>query len=395
MATETVVAGPSEDLDTDEEGERTHAPKLEESVHLDSLRIQGFRCFKDLTIQHLGRANLIAGENGSGKTSLLEAVRVFVERGRPNALLRLLHSRGEYKEELEDANVPFIIYDSDAFFYGRTPKLDSEIVIGTADGAQEVIISHRTSTDENGTTSRHVEFAFPFGEVSFLEVRFNDLTGHVPFLKVPTQTGAQMPIDDASFGSVSTVASLGPQVLEDRLLATFWDNVAMTAAADKAVDALKLLNDGRVNDATVVGGRERVPQSGPRVLVRMAGSETGVPLRSLGDGAVRLFGYALALANVSGGFLLIDEIENGIHYTVMPEFWRMIFSAASDYDVQVFATTHSYDCIKAFAETAKEQDDDDCVLIRLGETRLTKQMRAIEYSREDLNVATRHGIEVR
>ena len=395
MATETMVAGPREDMDVAEDALPTNTANEGDGLHLPSLRIQGFRCFEDITIKRLGRVNLIVGENGSGKTSLLEAVRVFVERGRPNALLRLLHSRGEYKEDLEDVNFPFIIYDSDAFFYGRNPNLDSQIVIGTSDGSQEVIISHRTSTDEHGTTSRHVEFAFPLGEVRFLEVRFNDLTGHVPFAKVPTQTGVQMPIDDASFGAVSTVASLGPQVMDDRLLATFWDNVAMTAAADKAIDALKLLNGAQVDDATVVGGRERATQSGPRVLVRVAGGTSGVPLQSLGDGAVRLFGYALALANVSGGFLLIDEIENGIHYTVLPEFWRMIFGAARDYNVQVFATTHSYDCIKAFTQASDEEQDADCALVRIGKTRITKRKRAVEYSREDLQIATRHGIEVR
>ena len=64
-------------------------------------------------------------------------------------------------------------------------------------------------------------------------------------------------------------------------------------------------------------------------------------LRSLGDGAVRLFGVALALANSQGGFLLIDEAENGIHHTIQRDFWRMVLLTAQENNVQVFATTHS------------------------------------------------------
>ena len=79
-----------------------------------------------------------------------------------------------------------------------------------------------------------------------------------------------------------------------------------------------------------------------------------MPLRSLGDGAVRLFGVALALANSQGGFLLIDEAENGIHHTIQRDFWRMVLLTAQANNVQVFATTHSWDCVVGFAQAAVE-----------------------------------------
>ena len=90
-----------------------------------------------------------------------------------------------------------------------------------------------------------------------------------------------------------------------------------------------------------------------------------VPLKSLGDGAVRLFGVALALANSKDGFLLIDEAENGIHHSIQRDFWMMILKAAHQNNVQVLATTHSWDCVAGFAMAATEIEEVDGALVRL------------------------------
>ena len=50
----------------------------------------------------------------------------------------------------------------------------------------------------------------------------------------------------------------------------------------------------------------------------------------------RTFGIALALVNARNGLLLIDEFENGLHYLVQPDLWRLIFQVARRLNVQVF-----------------------------------------------------------
>ena len=118
-----------------------------------------------------------------------------------------------------------------------------------------------------------------------------------------------------------------------------------------------------------------------------------MPLRSLGDGAVRLFGVALALANSQGGFLLIDEAENGIHYSIQRDFWRMVLLTAQENNVQVFATTHSWDCVAGFAQAAVEAEGVEGALVRLDSD--GENIRAVEYSERQLHVAAEQGIEVR
>ena len=124
----------------------------------------------------------------------------------------------------------------------------------------------------------------------------------------------------------------------------------------------------------------------------MSEHDAPVPLRSLGDGAWRLFGVALALANSRGGFLLIDEAENGIHHSVQKNFWRMVMEAAEANDVQVLATTHSWDCVRGFSQAANELDTEG-KLVRI--ERDGGKAKAIEYSEEGLSVIAEQGIEVR
>ncbi len=118
-----------------------------------------------------------------------------------------------------------------------------------------------------------------------------------------------------------------------------------------------------------------------------------MPLKSLGDGTVRLYGIALALANCRGGLLLIDEAENGIHHTAQYEIWKLVLQTALANDVQVLATTHSWDCVRGFAHAAAEFEDGDGVLVRLD--RDDRGLRAVDYSEEDLKIAADQGIEVR
>ena len=117
-----------------------------------------------------------------------------------------------------------------------------------------------------------------------------------------------------------------------------------------------------------------------------------IPLKRLGDGANRLLTIALALANCRNGILLIDEVENGIHYSVQPALWRMIFGAADAANVQVVAATHSWDCIAGFATVAVETPAVGN-MFRL--ERFEEELHAIHYTEENLAVAARQRTEVR
>ena len=105
-----------------------------------------------------------------------------------------------------------------------------------------------------------------------------------------------------------------------------------------------------------------------------------------------MFGLALALVNAKNGILLIDEIESGLHYSVHLKVWQLIFKIASQLNIQVVATSHSWDAIEAFQEAANK-DVEKGLLIRLA--RKGEEIIPTLFSEEELAIATREHIEVR
>ncbi len=83
-------------------------------------------------------------------------------------------------------------------------------------------------------------------------------------------------------------------------------------------------------------------------LVSSSNSLEPLPLKSMGDGMTRLFHIIVALVNAKDGLLLIDEFENGLHWSVQQAVWETVFRLATHLNVQIFATTHSRDCIAGF-----------------------------------------------
>ena len=92
------------------------------------------------------------------------------------------------------------------------------------------------------------------------------------------------------------------------------------------------------------------------------------------------------------GVLLVDEIDTGLHYSVMSQMWKLIFNAATELDVQVFATTHSYDCIYSLAQLCAGSDSGDGVTVQRIES---GKRKSVPYNREEIAIAAEREIEVR
>ena len=102
---------------------------------------------------------------------------------------------------------------------------------------------------------------------------------------------------------------------------------------------------------------------------------------------------ALAMTDASGGFLLVDEIANGLHYSVHHDLWRTILQGTRENNVQVVATTHSFSCVRGLAAACAESNGIDCILVRL--EREAAETRVVTYDQDELEIAAEQGIEVR
>ena len=368
-------------------------------LHLPSLKITGFRGFDHLEIPRLGRVTLLAGRNGAGKTTVLDAVRVFAARGRPSVLVDLLQEREELATGLDKNQGPLTVPDTAALFHGRGEACSNGLAIGP--GAEEDDIRLARSLPDEWTDEQkplHID-----GEA--LKVEYGDWGGYVPWSLMgdsPSWSSSLLPLlsgpgrfNEARWPPQVKCESLGPGLLENADLARLWSLVALTDDENFLVQALTLILDEGIQRMSVVDDNGGRPGSLSRrgVIVKLRGQSRPMPLKSFGDGAVRLFGVALELLCSRDGLLLIDEAENGLHHTVHESFWRMVLQAAHESGVQVLATTHSFDCIAGFALAATELAEIDGVLVRL--ERSEEECRAVVYSEDELKIAAEQRIEVR
>jgi hypothetical protein len=152
------------------------------------------------------------------------------------------------------------------------------------------------------------------------------------------------------------------------------------------LEVLKLIEPRIIRLAMVV-------VAGEPILHGDVGIGRLIPLPVMGEGMVRLASLVLNIGNVPHGVVLIDEIENGLHHSILPKVWRAIGEVAREFNTQVFATTHSLECIVAAHRAFTESGIYDFRLHRLD--RVKEIIRVVTYKQETLEAAIETGLEVR
>jgi hypothetical protein len=337
-----------------------------------------------------------------GKTTVLDALRVFADRGHVLSLTRMLARSEEVARSSDDPKVDESL-DFEALFHGREAVLGSKFLIGV-NGENEPQLCVEIS-DEFASIEEQSQKPLPglrrtmsVSDGPALRVSFGSFKESLPvfarefdlgYVRWADRQRAHLGRQEDARPQAINCHSIGPELPNNEDLDTLWGEVALTPSESLALDALRLGSAFAIDGVAVVPGARAYDR---RVVVRMNTGQR-VPLRSLGDGATRLFSVAVALANAVDGFLLIDEAENGIHHELQEAFWRLVLNAAQEHNVQVVATTHSWDCIVGFSSAASLNEAAEGMVVRL--ERNGESLCAVEYSEEELAVASAQGIEVR
>lgn len=365
-------------------------------VRIDRVTFVRFRAFRELTVQGLGRVNLIVGNNNTGKSSFLEGVRILTTGAQLDEIQKILRDREEYVAgpDAELTSRPDRFLEFSGLFHG-VPEIAErpEPFVISADGSiHPKVVSVRVSW-----FSRKVDQS---GNLSYEEHHPDEPEG-VASAVITTSDGTRIhQIENLRPGSAlyktgsrtSAAACffVGAQSGEGTAqLGTLWDGIALSDNEQEVVEALRII-DPHISKVTMVGGEGS--QRRRTAFVRTDDIPRPVPLRLFGDGINRLFAIILALVNARGRLLLVDEFENGLHHTAQFSAWRTIFRLAQKLDTQVFATTHSWDTISAFQQAADESPETG-VLLRLA--RRGDDIVPTVFAEKEVAIATRERIEVR
>jgi AAA15 family ATPase/GTPase len=350
-----------------------------------SFTIKNFRGFHDFTLDSLERVNLIAGQNNVGKTALLEAIFLHIGYHNPRLVLTINAWRGIKRFKLDTEEV------WGSFFYDYNTHSVIELVGQDTEAHESTLQIYLTApettqlapTETEETISASITAAQPISE---LRLEYQDQAGQ------PTTARAFVNGDSIQIESQPKPTQSASGVFlstHERFLQEEAERFSKLEAVNRQheiVKALKVLEPRLDRLAILVLGR--IP-----IIHGDVGIGRLLPVPMMGEGMRKLLSIMLDIASSEHGVILIDEIENGIHYSVMTKVWTAIAQAARAADVQIFATTHSWECITAAHQAFADSGTYDFRLHRLD--RVDDSIQAVTYSQTMLDTAIKTGLEVR
>ncbi|MEA2019561.1 MAG: AAA family ATPase [Campylobacterota bacterium] len=290
---------------------------------LEYIEIKDFKCFKDFHAKGFKRVNLIGGKNNVGKTAFMEACYINVHS---MDLKLLVFSLSVIKAMRENLN----ILSGDNIDIKKYIELSNNIFTNSNKNCASFTIE-----DIDGIK----QYILKFNE-NDIKVNINDFSYEVESLE-----------------NIKFIDNFG---LSNREIIKFYSAIQKKKKESFLNDILHEFDD-RIESFKIIDSKPQCEING-----------NYHEITEFGDGVRHLVSIVTALFTCEKGYLFIDEIDNGIHYTQLDEIWKIILNLSDKLNVQVFATTHSKECIESYARVSKKLEDEDISFIELGKNKENK-----------------------
>lgn len=346
---------------------------------LSSFQTVHYRGIDGLSLPALTRANLVTGVNGVGKTALLEAMWLFIGRHNPallwsanvqrsnkpvlNPVARLSHDRLELHGVENGSHHELRTTFDKVADIARPANID---------GASEANLMQLPIT---GRIDTYLDRKLAEGKIGGLQRTPWGIVQHqIPKPRTPRPgtviegTKFQIETSQEYLQRYSDMVREGHK--ED-----FTNAINMMLPK---VRGMEILTDGMGNS----------------YLSALTSNGVQLPLSDLGGGIVRLSRLLLSCFASRDGMLLVDEIENGMHHSMLDDIWTFARRWMHEWNVQLVATTHSDECINA-AITAFADAPADLSIHNLFVNEETGKVGAATFSGGSLAGARDLNLEVR
>ena len=354
---------------------------------LHSFRVENFRSFQRFQVCDLARVNLFVGGNNSGKTSLLEAAELLLSDNPLNALFEIPEGRGEISPKGRKADVSHL-------FHGHSVKVGSTFEVAETGGDRERSFScqvvpgdlvdprpRRRAARESMAPGSPEDSPKPLRPAHGLRVQFDHQSEPI-VLELTLDREMAIPeryfaIENRAVPPLKTIGAGKGHAPE------LWGQIALRPEEDKVTEALRIIEPQI----------DRVSFIDDRCFIKSSGFEYPLPIGSMGDGISHLLSIAMHLATATSGTLIVDEIDAGLHYSVMARMWKMIVETARRLDLQVLATTHSLDCLRALAALYGEKPQ---LAMDVSVHRVEREgSGTVRYGADEIAAAIEHEMEIR
>jgi len=339
-----------------------------ENHFIKNLTFTNFKCFETINIDNIKRVNLISGKNNIGKTSLMEGIELFVSSSDSLELgWNIYHMMKRRQDSLR----------SDRYF-----ELD--------------FIFENSSFVELNINQKIIKIEY--SETENIPYEDNSIDEYQPSLKLSVN-------NDERFFAIDKILHRPPMIRKERydtvtsrvnfITSTATDERDIAILYGKLVDLNKedfLNNSLKIFDENLIALKQKATDRDIVLKVALKNKELPILLSSLGEGINRYITILCAIWASKDGYLFIDEIENGIHFTNYQKLWKIIFEASKMANCQIFITTHSKECIEAFNQFNSQNEASYIELYKNAKNNL---IVAKHKDYEQLNYELTHNMEFR
>ena len=318
--------------------------------------IKNFKCFKKLIVPELGRITLISGRNNVGKTALLEALFLFLDQRNPAVTIQQYGRRG-----IEQVTLTTEAMWRPMF---RNYVMDSEILISlTINGNHQQVTfrfnrefvpltpttvqteERQIPTDEELTTlAVDIEYSGKSGEKIILHHFLDSNNNNRPIVVSKTKP-SKISLPPANFfASKKHIQAKGIAEQFSKLAQQDRENEAVDflKIIEPDLESLKIIKEGAIS--AVHGKLKRIPRT--------------LPINFMGEGMEKLLSLIVAITHSTNRIIFLDEMENGLHYSILTKIWEALGKALQKYNCQLITTTHSHECLQAAHEGLSEMPED-------------------------------------
>ncbi len=313
------------------------------SNHFSNINIAKYRALKDIEITNTSKINIFAGNNNSGKTSVLEAIYLLSQLNELNSFLDLEKYRGKYLDVFPSVWLDAGIIDN-ILVRGSFNDINCSLEIGKEDTNED--------TEKAGYLS------------TITQIATVDNSSYTSTLNLFVDREPEM-----HYGKVAILcpaAFTSPYRYNSKLLETAYSQAVTEKYIDKIVTFLARNIDNSIVNITLT-----LTDGVSRFLVNTTHLEKAIDITKYGEGLQRVFEIALLMGYCKNGILCIDEIESAIHKTLLNEFTGFLIKSAHEYNVQVFVSTHSKECIDAFMLCESSATDITAYSLKRSEDEIT------------------------
>jgi AAA15 family ATPase/GTPase len=346
-----------------------------------SIEIDSFRGIRHSRIDGLQQVNLFFGKNNCGKSSMLDAIFLISGMSNPKLPININLLRNYQRIEASDMLLDF--YALDASSPIRVKAYNDE--------ERELQISLFESADSNVgllDSSNNISSTEPdnqYGIVLKYEIDGQIYESSLQLKKLSDTELQHTVKQDARYKEAMPCRYLNPK-FDFYTSIEGLGNVLKNKDESFIVEALRLI-EPQLNDFVL---------SRQEVLVDI-GLGQRIPINMMGDGTRKLLSILTTIYECKNGIVLIDEISNGFHHSVMKGLWEAVMSAAEKNNVQIFATTHDLDSIKGLRDAALHGGNGQGVGAACFKLQRTKdaELKAYHYSLDSIDYSLNQEIEIR